>query len=291
MVLETGAIGDVYGRGFEFVKDKEFIKRNNTLEWYCKNPDSNKHIPGMYTDDTQMSLALAKLMLEKDEWRSDDIIWAFIDGYRRDRREDMYSRKFQGLLDKVLSLSEDKEELIEHFKENIKANGTTNGAIMRVPILGFYSDENEVINKAKLQASVSHNTFEAKISAQAIALTSHYFIHKKGPKSNLINYLEQKLENFVYTPNEGFVSMQAVDTANACLSIILKYDKMSDILRESINRGGDTDSVASISLGCLAYCNEVENDIPKVLYKCLENGIYGREYLREIDDKLREKFL
>jgi len=59
MLLEL-AIGDAYGAGFEYVDTKMILPQNN-LSGYVKHP--RHHIqPGSYTDDTQMSLAIAEAL-------------------------------------------------------------------------------------------------------------------------------------------------------------------------------------------------------------------------------------
>ena len=57
-VLLELAIGDVYGAGFEYA-DTEMIRQHNNLSCYVKHPRHNIQ-PGSYTDDTQMSLAIAE---------------------------------------------------------------------------------------------------------------------------------------------------------------------------------------------------------------------------------------
>ena len=66
MLLEL-AIGDAYGAGFEYV-DTEMILPQNNLSAYVKHP--RHHIqPGSYTDDTQMSLAIAEAIVSGEPWK------------------------------------------------------------------------------------------------------------------------------------------------------------------------------------------------------------------------------
>lgn len=51
--------------------------------------------------------------------------------------------------------------------------------------------------------------------------------------------------------------------------------------------GGDVDQVAAIALAA-SWSWEIESDLPAVLISGLENGVYGREYLVELDRKLME---
>ncbi len=66
MLLEL-AIGDAYGAGFEYA-DTETIRLHNNLSRYVKHPRHNIR-PGCYTDDTQMSLAIAETMVSGEPWK------------------------------------------------------------------------------------------------------------------------------------------------------------------------------------------------------------------------------
>jgi ADP-ribosylglycohydrolase len=58
LLLEL-AIGDAYGAGFEFA-DAQTVREKNDLSRYVKHP-RHRIQPGSYTDDTQMSLAIAEI--------------------------------------------------------------------------------------------------------------------------------------------------------------------------------------------------------------------------------------
>ena len=62
MLVEL-AIGDAYGAGFEYASP-QIVYSNNNLRAYIPHP---KHpiIPGHYTDDTQMSIAIAEAIIEQ----------------------------------------------------------------------------------------------------------------------------------------------------------------------------------------------------------------------------------
>ena len=58
MLLEL-AIGDAYGAGFEYA-DEMIV--NNNLSRYVEHPRFRLN-PGSYTDDTQMSIAIAEVIV------------------------------------------------------------------------------------------------------------------------------------------------------------------------------------------------------------------------------------
>ena len=65
---------------------------------------------------------------------------------------------------------------------------------------------------------------------------------------------------------------------------------MSEILKQAISFGGDTDSIAAVACGWGCLSVEVENDLPQNLYDNLENGKYGLNFLKELDQKLFDRF-
>ncbi|GAB4543754.1 MAG: hypothetical protein Tsb0014_37610 [Pleurocapsa sp.] len=65
MLLEL-AIADAYGAGFEYARNT-FVTEHNNLINYVQHP--RHHIkPGCYTDDTQMSIAIAETLIAKQPW-------------------------------------------------------------------------------------------------------------------------------------------------------------------------------------------------------------------------------
>jgi hypothetical protein len=73
------------------------------------------------------------------------------------------------------------------------------------------------------------------------------------------------------------------DCFMAALQCIEQADSLYDLLLRCISLGGDTDTVASIALGCAWNCRELANDLPPYLWCELEDGAYGRSYLRKVE--------
>jgi ADP-ribosylglycohydrolase len=78
------AIGDAYGAGFEFV-DQQTIELYNNLNGYIKHPRHDIG-PGCYTDDTQMSLAVAEAIVSRESWTPELLATKFVAAFHRDRR-------------------------------------------------------------------------------------------------------------------------------------------------------------------------------------------------------------
>src|SRR5579884_1181122 len=95
MLVEL-AIGDAYGAGFENAPP-EFVAEHNTLRHYVVHPDHPGNRPGTYTDDTQLTLALAELLVSDQRWTPEAVAERFLEVYRRDPRVG-YSRRTLALL-------------------------------------------------------------------------------------------------------------------------------------------------------------------------------------------------
>ena len=126
MMLEL-AIGDAYGAGFEYAK-KPFIREHNNLQNYYQHPKHKTLKPGSYTDDTQMSIAIAESLLEEEEWTPPIIANKFIEVFKRDEREG-YAHNFYNFL-KITKTGKE-------FLENIRPYSEKNGAAMRSVPLGY----------------------------------------------------------------------------------------------------------------------------------------------------------
>ena len=146
MLLEL-AIGDAYRAGFEYT-DRSFIHKNNHLE-YVQHPRHLATLPGMYTDDAQMSLAIAELIVGRGAWEKEAIAQRFVDVFKRDECEG-YAQGFYNFLKKTKNGTT--------FIKDIKLHSDKSGAAMRAPLTGLYSDPKEVLEKAAIQASLTHNT-------------------------------------------------------------------------------------------------------------------------------------
>lgn len=274
MLLE-GGIADAYGAGFEFASE-DVIRSENDLKQYRVHPKYTS-IHGTYTDDTQMAIAIAELILSEENWTDISIADKFVEVFKRDPRRG-YSSRFYTILDEVTT----GEELIELL--TLKSN--RNGAAMRSYPIGVYQEESLVIEKAIQQARITHNTKEGILSAQIIALAAHYFLYKKGEKKQLAQYLEHILSLSFNFQRESTLKMEAMPTVNTVIALVLEYKSMSACLKEAVSLGGDTDTVASLALSILSLCSDTINDLPEWMYLALENNSFGKDYLISLDKKL-----
>jgi hypothetical protein len=83
------------------------------------------------------------------------------------------------------------------------------------------------------------------------------------------------------------VACDAKETLSAVMTVLKAgadiESSMTALLDHSVSLGGDVDSVASIVLGLASLDIYVGNDLPDFLHDDLENGTYGRDYLKTLD--------
>lgn len=115
MLLE---IGDAYGAGFEF-SDRAKIDTYNNLSQYCEHELGIS--AGCYTDDAQMSLAIAELMIDNASWTKVNLANKFVECFKRDERLG-YSKGFYSFLQSIQSGDE--------FLNKMKPNSAIIGPIL-----------------------------------------------------------------------------------------------------------------------------------------------------------------
>jgi ADP-ribosyl-[dinitrogen reductase] hydrolase len=274
MLLEL-AIGDAYGAGFEYV-DSELVKRYNDLSRYVQHP----RYPigsGRYTDDTQMSLAIAETLVDREPWTPEVLAHRFVSTFKRDPREG-YAGKFYQFL---LQVQDGRQ-----FLENITWTSDKSGAAMRAAPIGVLPTVEKVIEATTIQAAITHNTPDGINAAIAAALMSHYFIYKLGQKQELGQFLDAHVPGEWSKQWQGEVRSKGWMSVRAAITAVMRNDCLSALLKDCIAFTGDVDTVAAIALAAASCSEEIAKDLPDCLISGLENGTYGRDYIINLDRKL-----
>lgn len=275
MLLEL-AVGDAYGMGFEYAP-AEFVQAHNTLSTYISHPHHPIQ-PGCYTDDTQMSLAIAETIVSGQPWTVQLLADNFVRAFKRDPREG-YASKFYTFLKQV----EDGTQ----FLIQIKPTSDKSGAAMRSCPIGVLPTIAEVIEKCTLQAKITHDTPDGIAAASAAALMPHYFLYQHGPKAQLGRFLERYVPGQPWSePWQGPVGGQGWMSVRAAVTVVTQHDHLSNILQAAVAFTGDVDTVAAIALGAASCSQEVQQNLPPFLFDNLERGLYGYDYLRALDWQL-----
>lgn len=273
MLLEI-AVGDAYGAAFEYAD--ELVDAHNRVERYLKHPRHSIQ-PGCYTDDTQMSLAIAEAIVEDVPWEPTSRAQKFVDAFHRDPREG-YAQGFYHFLRSVQSGRE--------FVERIRPESDKSGAAMRAMPIGVFPTVEIVIDRARVQARLTHDTPDGTNAAIASALMTHYLLYQLGPKCEVGKFVAAHVPGQWDVPWKGKVKSKGWMSVRAAMTAICRSHCMSELLKACIDFRGDVDTVAAIALGAASSSTEMEQDLPQSLVSTVENGPYGRDYLLRLDEKL-----
>jgi ADP-ribosylglycohydrolase len=274
MLLEL-AVGDAYGAGFEYAGRPRLARPSEAR--YVQHPRHRSTKPGMYTDDTQLSLAVAELLVEGAAWTPVNVATRFVEAFHRDPRQG-YAGGFYGFLCQTRTG--------EDFLRNIRPTSDKSGAAMRAAPLGVLPTIGLVLDRCRVQAALTHDTPDGVHAAQAAALMPHYFLYGLGPKERLGEFLQSQVPGSWAAPWAGKVGSKGWMSVRAAVTAVQRNTSLAALLQDCIAFTGDVDTVAAIALAAASCSPEYVHDLPEALVSGLENGTYGRDYLVELDRRL-----
>ncbi len=274
-MLKELAIADAYGAGFEYAS-AEHVAKHNTLGGYVAN-EKHALTPGCYTDDTQMSIAVAECLLSGKPLTRELFADAFVDAFKRDVREG-YAGGFYKFLQSIDNGTQ--------FIAQIKPYSDKSGAAMRAVPLGVLKTVDEVKSVCRLQAALTHDTPGGINAALATALASHYFAYELGDRAGLGKFLDGHVDGDWSEEWTGKVGEKGFMPVKAAFTALRRNNSLSAVLKDCVAFTGDVDTVACIALGLGSLVPALSKDLPKVLVDDLENGTYGREFIANLDLRL-----
>lgn len=258
-VKMLGAIvGDIVGSIYEFQNTKS-TRFNLLTPW------------SHFTDDSVMTLAVAKWLLEDEVHTLHYLIYCMQELGNRYPNAG-YGGTFMGWL---------REDYPQPY------NSWGNGAGMRVSPVGLYAKTlDEALALAAMTASVSHNHPEGVKGAQAIAAC--VFLCKEGKSKQEIKDCVEKLFDYDLNrtiegirPNYEFdVSCQG--SVPEAIIAFLEGNTFEEVVRLAVSLGGDSDTIACMAGAIAACCYDIPQDIAE---RC---DVILTEDLREIKDSFIE---
>lgn len=280
MLVEL-AIADAYAAAYEFTTP-DYTEENHDMVTYRVHPryGDNGEVrteAGQYTDDAQMSLAIAELVVMDGVWNQFHTLNRILKAFKRDPRKG-YSKRMQEMLEK----SRTADDLMRFISPVAESNGA---AVRSVP-LAFLSKD-KIVNAAMAQASATHATKSAMESSALVGLIGFELLHG-GDIEDAVRYASQELHRAnLVRGSANPVPCHGILTVRAAYRLLEDHDNLYDILDGAVKLGGDTDSVAAIAVGWASLSARYDNNLPEELYDGLEpNGKYGLDYLKDLDYKL-----
>jgi ADP-ribosyl-[dinitrogen reductase] hydrolase len=274
MLIEL-AIGDAYGAAFEYVPRKH-IDDHHDCKRYAKHP-RHKLGAGVYTDDTQMSIAVAELITDGAPWDRATIARYFVGAFHRDPREG-YARGFYQFLR--------EHEDAEGFLRDIHSDSDKSGGAMRATPCGLFASASQVEDTASIQASLTHDTTDGRNAAVAAALLAHCCAYDVTSLEEMPDWIASRVEGGFGAPWVGEVGPKGWMSVRAAITAVRSARTLTDVLRASVDFGGDVDTVAAVAMSAASLSPRITDDLDPALYDGLEDGPYGKRYLAALEARL-----
>lgn len=259
-VILGAIIGDIVGSRFELVNNK-YGKQFEFFHKYCK-----------YTDDSVMTLAVAKAFLESKNDYSD--------------LEEKVIKLMTEVGRKYLNCGYGPSFSRWIVSEDHKPYGSFgNGAAMRIGAVGVVSKNIDEIKKlSAVVTNVSHNHPDSINGSEAVV---HMALNEKS-KEEIKKYIETnyfKIDDMkIETMKPQYFHINCVETVKQSLAAFLESTDFEDAIRNAIALGGDSDTIAAITGSIASAYYGIPEDICD---KALE---YLDDYLIKIHDDFVKKY-
>jgi ADP-ribosylglycohydrolase len=298
MLIEL-AVADAYAAAYEFTSP-DYIEQNHDMSTYRVHPryGENGEVrteAGQYTDDTQMSIAIAELVLQDGIWNQFHTLNRILKVFKRDPRKG-YSKRMQNILEHC--------ENADQLMRVICPMAQSNGSVIRSVPLAFLSKD-KIEAAAYAQASATHASRNGVMCSAYTAFIGYELLHG-GDIDDAVRFACGELNYPKMIPGVNQpVPCSAILTLRAAYRLLKNHNNLYDILDNAVKLGGDTDSVAAVAVGLASLSPRYDSNLPQELYDGLEqwNGNiedidfdltdtssnkYGMDFLKELDKKLYE---
>lgn len=260
-------IGDIVGSRFEFdnYKSKDF-------ELFTKEC----HI----TDDTVMTLAIAKAIMETDKLMDSSLGFYEYNKKYYEVLEKMTIKYMQDLGRKYRNHSYGGTFIKWIFSNNPKAyNSFGNGAAMRISPVGFIVDKKEDLHiLSEVITSTTHNHPEGIKGAEATAMA--IFLGRRGcDKEKIRSYIKNNYYNVDFSLEKIRDTYRGDTTCQGsipqAIGAFLESISFKDAIRNAISLGGDNNTLVSITGGISEGYYGVSEEFKEIALSYLDNELRG----------------
>jgi poly(ADP-ribose) glycohydrolase ARH3 len=303
-------LGDAFGSGFEGMDPDRARFHLDILDSPSVHHFVSKKLTRSYTDDTDMTLALAESIIQCGQIDPEDI-----------------AKQFSLHCDLTRGYAIGTIKAVEALRVGLKwyevarivfENGSFgNGAAMRVAPIGlFYHHDLDGLQEAAIkQANITHvhplGQWGAVMQACSVGLAVIQKPKEPFKKEQMVvnlrealwggpieymkalNKIEEMLSQgkrlqtreVVQSLGNGVEANFSVPTA--CYTAITYSPDFCDAVRAAISLGGDTDTIAGM-VGAIVGAHAGEKGLPVEWIEQLEDGPRGRSFARGLADRLFE---
>jgi ADP-ribosyl-[dinitrogen reductase] hydrolase len=272
------AVGDALGATVEFMLPREIRHQYGTHRdiigggWLRLKA-------GRVTDDTEMSLALGRALLNSADWNANAVADSFV-AWLKSRPIDIGNTCRRGIQRYMLNGS---------LSGPVSEGDAGNGAAMRnLPVVLATLYDNEAFKRQTLeQAHITHNHPLSDAATLALGEMTRVLLKGGGVKGcrPVTNALLAEHPKFKFSPYPGRASGYVVDTAQTVLHHFFYTDSFESCLVETVNRGEDADTTGAIA-GMLAGALYGASTIPKRWLNKLDSKVVA-EIRGQVDRLLR----
>lgn len=272
------AIGDALGATVEFMLPRE-IRQLYGIHDEIVGGGWLKLEAGEVTDDTGMSLALGRALIESKGWDGNAVAESF-SSWLKSKPVDVGNTCRRGIRRYMNDGS---------LEAPLSEGDAGNGAAMRIlpVVIATLKDENALENRILSQCHVTHNHPLSDAASLALAKMTRILILGGGVKDcrKIANELIMDYPKFRFDPYPGRASGYIVDTVQTVMHYFFNTDSFESCLVETVNRGEDADTTGAIA-GMLAGALYGASNIPERWLKKLDRAT-AEEIRQQVEVLLR----
>lgn len=263
------AVGDALGAPLEFLSRKQILEltAGQPIREMCSGGWLEVN-PGEYTDDTQMTLCIARSLVEKRRFDPVDISARFVDWMQTGPKD------IGGTTIKALKyLEKNPGDWLEagQLTAAIGVKAAGNGSLMRcAPVALFFAgNKKKIITASEDSSQITHGSEEARACCVGQNLAIDFLL--TNSRDGLLDYLLTEIRNETVLsilrslPAKDIDQLKptgyCVDSFECALWCLLNASTFEEAVVLAVNLGGDADTIGAIT-GALAGANWGVESIP-----------------------------
>lgn len=260
------AIGDALGATTEFLTPSEIQFRHKVHKRIIGGGWLNLK-PGKVTDDTEMSLCIARAIDESNGWNLRGIAEHFA-GWLRSKPIDVGATCRRGISDFIMT-----GQLEKPFSDWDGGNGA---AMRMLPVALYTLGDEALLEKCALeQAHLTHNHHLSDAGCIAVGkLVQQALLGADRPQlHSIVRDLVAQQPKFRCSHYRGEASAYVVDTLKTVFHYYFSTAHFEECLIGVVNQGGDADTTGAIA-GMIAGASYADEPMP-------------RQWLKKLDPKVK----
>lgn len=292
------AIGDALGNPFEM---KPAISPLLT-EWdgqFKAGGTFWRGEAGQYTDDTLMSIALSKSLIQSNGFDPEDVAREYLAWYDTGNTRGIGTTTASAMMNLKLGANHQESGLIRGH-DGLPAGG--NGTAMRVAPIGlaYRHDLLHLMEYAIKDAAITHNSLEPKIGSAAVAMGVALLANRVSDTKAVLadvsavltdSLVKDKIVQAILFIEDGRDPVEALaqigtsgyvpETVGAAFYCLGATESFQDAVIMAVKAGGDTDTTAAV-VGAMAGTWYGLEGIPEEYKDKVENF----QLLQDLTDEL-----